>query len=342
MVIAGFCVTAGVILFVSIQFRGDRSAAAPASPAHSGSTSQSTSASTSPSSAAPSIAQLPIVAGGAGDGSGPAQFSNPDVVAGTTAAAKIGVEAIDSYDYHDLNAAITSGLLVTTGQFQTSYRAAMTGAVAATAPTTQTVQRCTVEKVGITSVSADLTRASVLIFGRLSTTDTTTGTTPRVTPVTLGVTLDNVGGSWLISAVNDFSTTTGQAQPPGTRALFDAAVAGAQEVVNLLSFSRANFDADFGRALAGLTGPLLAEQQGLRASTLATLNAGHEDYLGEIRCIGIESANGDSVIMLVAATSYSVGDDGTRSVQTLPKVEIGVTRINGAWLVNQFQAVASD
>jgi hypothetical protein len=156
------------------------------------------------------------------------------------------------------------------------------------------------------------------------------------------VTLDSVAGSWLISAVNDFSTGSGQAQPPGTRALFDAAAAGAQEVVNLLSFSRANYDSDFGRALAGLTGPLLAEQESQRAVTLSAMVVAHADYVGEIRCIGIETVTPDSVIMLVAATSYSVSDSGVRSVQGLPKVEIGVTRIHGAWLVNQFQSVAAD
>jgi hypothetical protein len=157
----------------------------------------------------------------------------------------------------------------------------------------------------------------------------------------LGVTLEDDNGSWLISAVNDFSTSAGQAQPPGTASLYSAALAGAQEVVNLLSFRRADFTADFGRALAGLTGPLLAEQQSQKTQILATMTAAKADYLGEVRCIGIESASGDSVLMLVAASSYQVSATGVRSLETLPKLEIGVTRIDGQWLVNQFQAVGS-
>jgi hypothetical protein len=345
MIIAGFCVTAGVILFVSIKVDDQTSAAAPPGHVHStasnGHSGAASSASTSPSSTA-SVAALPIVASGQGDGSGPAQFTDPDVVAAVMAAAKTGVQAVDTYDYRNLNSAIAAGLAATTGQFQTSYRSDMTDEVAATAPDAQTVQLCTVEKVGITAVSDDLSRASVLIFGRLQTTDTTTGTTPRVTQVTLGVTLDNVSGVWLISAVNDFSTAVGQAQPPGSRALFDAAAAGAQEVVNLLSFTRANFGDDFGRALAGLTGPLLAEQQAQRESTLAGMTGQQVDYVGEIRCIGIESVSDDAVLMLVAATSYSVNDAGVKSIEAFDKLEIGVTRINGHWLVNQLQAVASD
>jgi len=342
LAIAGFCVTAGVILFVTVKIDGDKSAAAPLAGGHSQSSSAHHGSSSSPS-ASPTAVRLPIYSTpGQTDGTGPAAFSNPDIVTAVMAAAKTGVETVDSYDYHDLNGAIAAGLAVTTGQFQASYRSAMTGAVATAAPTALTVQHCVVEKVGITSVSNDLSRASVLIFGRLQTTDSTTGATPRITQITLGVTLDDVGGSWLISAVNDFSTAAGPAQPPGTRALFDAAIAGAQEVVNLLTFSRANYDSDFGRALAGLTGPLLTEQQSQRDSIQSAMVAAKSDYVGEIRCIGIESASADSVIMLVAATSSSINDAGVRSVQSLPKLEIGIARINGTWLVNQFQAVASD
>lgn len=339
LVIAGLCVTAGVILFVSIKIDADKSAASPAASRH---TSSSPGRPVSTTSSSPA-ARLPIYSTpGQTDSSGPAAFSNPALVATVMDAAKRGVETVDSYDYRDLNGAIAAGLAATTGQFQTSYRSAMTGSVAAAAPNAMTVQHCVVEKVGVTSVADDLSRASVLVFGRLRTTDSTTGATPRVTQITLGVTVDNVGGNWLISAVNDFSTTTAKSQPPGTRALFDAALAGAQEVVNLLSFSRADYDSDFGRALAGLTGPLLTEQQSQRDSIRSKMESSNADYVGEIRGIGIESASPDSVIMLVAATSGLVDDAGVKSVQSLPKLEIGVVRINGTWLVNQFQVVAAD
>jgi len=339
LIIAGFCVTAGVLLFVSVKLDGDKSAAAPAAHGHP---SSSSSHPASPSSSSAAVKPLPIYSTvGQTDRSGPAAFTDPDLVAAVMEAAKTGVQIINSYDYRDLNTAIASGLAVTTGQFQASYRSAMTQGVANAAPDAMTIQHCVVEKTGITSVSDDLSRASVLIFGRLRTTDITTGTTPRLTQITLGVTLDNVGGSWLISAVNDFSTTTAKSQPPGTRALYDAAVAGAQEVVNLLSFSRATYDSDFGRALAGLTGPLLTEQQTQHDSIRSAMEAARSDYVGEIRCIGIESASADSVLMLVAATSSSVNDSGVRSVESLPKIEVGIARINGTWLVNQFQTVAS-
>jgi hypothetical protein len=214
--------------------------------------------------------------------------------------------------------------------------------VAATAPASQTVQRCTVQKVGITSISSNGQRASTLIFGQLQTTDSSTGATPRRTAITLGVTLEQIAGTWLISAVSDFSTSSGEAQPPGSGALVAATLAGAQEVVNLLSFRRAHYDADFARALAGLTGPLLAEQQGQKRSILVAMSAAKADYAGEVRCIGIESAAGDSVSMLVAASSYQVAADGTRTLQTLPRLVIGVVRVNGHWLVDQFQAVSSE
>jgi Mce-associated membrane protein len=353
MSIAGVCVVAGLALFAVVEGSSGGSAATrhpDASARHSdqAAPAQSTSASSpAPGSsqrtqtAQASQARLPIVGTASPTDPGQAVFTSPDVVTAVLTAAKAGVEEIDSYDYRHLDDAIQSGLSVTTGAFQTSYRAAMTGAVAGEAPTSQTVQRCIVQKLGITSISSNGQRASTLVFGELQTSDTSTGTTPHTTAITLGVTLDQVAGTWLISAVSDFSTGSGKAQPPGTGALVAASLAGAQEVVNLLSFRRADYDADFARALAGLTGPLLAEQQGQKSSILAAMTAAKVDYTGDVRCIGIESASGDSVIMLVAASSYEVAPDGTRTLQTLPKLEIGVVRVQGRWLVDQFQAVGS-
>ena len=348
MVIASVCVTAGVIVFVTTRTgHGNDSAAAPGRASHSSAAStpvghgSSTAGAPLSTGAAGSAVPLPIAGSAGGDVEGPAQFSNPAVVSAVLAAARTGVEAINTYDYRNLNGAISAGLAATTGAFQTSYRAAMTGDVAATAPVTHTVQHCTAQRVGITSVGANLSSASVLVFGQLLTTDTTTGVTPRSTSITLGVSLQDVSGVWLISAVTDFSTGSDQAQPPGTPALYAAAVAGAQEVVNLLTFHRATYDADFARGLAGLTGAPLTEQEGQKESNLATMNTADADYLGAVRGIGIESASGDSILMLVAATSYQVSDTGQRSVLSLPRLEIGVVRINGTWLVDQFQAIGS-
>ncbi|WP_338184649.1 hypothetical protein [Jatrophihabitans sp.] len=365
--IAGFCVTAGLILFVALQGSDGGGAAEShgASGAHrsgsavvgssllpsGGSTptpistdtgaGTGTGTGTGAETAAETATALPIIGSGGPTDPGPAEFSSPTVVAAVLTAAKAGIVAVDSYDYRDLDAAIQRGLAVTTGDFEGSYRAAMTGGVAASAPVSHTVQTCSVQKIGITAVSADSTRASVLVFGELSTTDASTGSTPRRTAITLGVTLQHVSGSWLISAVSDFSTAAGKSQPPGTAALYDATLAGAQEVVDLLSFRRAHYDDDFSRALGGLTGPLLSEQQAQKTAILAAMTAANADYTGSVRCIGVVAAAGDSVTMLVAASSYQVAEDGTRTLQTLPRLELVVVRVGGAWLVDEFRAVSS-
>ena len=339
--VAGSCLVAGIVLFATSGVGNDTgSAAAPAPPQqHPGSSgARALSATFTPSAPA-----LPIVisGGAAGATPGPAQFSDPAVVSAVLTAATAEVEAVDSYDYRTLDTAITAGLAATTGEFQRSYRSAMTGPVAAAASASRTVQRGTVQKVGITAVSSDQRTASALVLARLLTTASSTAGATRTTPVTLGVTLQSVGGTWLISAMSEVGTSSVQAQPPGTPALYSAAVAGAQEVVNLLTFSRASYDADFARALSGLTGPLVGEQQGQKQSILDTLTVSHADYVGQVRGIGIESADGDSILMLVAATSYQVNAAGLRTVQSLPELEVGVVRIDGIWRVDQFQSVGT-
>jgi hypothetical protein len=284
---------------------------------------------------------LPITGSGSLSDPGPAAYTDPSAAAAVLAAASAGIQAVDSYDYRDINGAIAKGLAVTAGEFQTSYRAAMTGSVAAQAPADHTVQSCTVRKVGLASLSSDGTSATALVLGELQTENLTTGTTPQETPITLGVTLANVNGHWLISGVLDLSTGTQQSVPPGTGALEAATAAGAQEVLNLLSFTRANYTSDFGRALAGLTGPLLAEQESQRSSILAAMTGAGEDYEGQVRAVGIESVGSDSVTLLVVASSYQVDDAGKRTLQTEPEIEVGVVRVNGEWLVDQFLAVNS-
>jgi hypothetical protein len=339
--LAGFLLACGVILAVVLEFRTSDHRAASLSPSSSPSAAAHSSAGAPPQPSAASIASIPVSGSGSLADPGPAAYDSPGAAAAVLAAATAGVEAVDSYDYRDINRAIQAGLTATTGEFQTSYRAAMTGVVASQAPAQHTVQLCTVRKLGLSTLSTDQSAATVLVLGRLQTQDLTTGTTPRETAITLGVTLANVNGQWLISAVADLSTGTQQSVPPGTGALQAATRAGAQEVLNLLSFSRANYVTDFGRALSGLTGPLLTEQESQRASILATMTSAGADYVGQVRAVGIESVSADSLTLLVVASSFQVDATGKQTPQTQPEIEVGVVRVNGQWLVDQFLAVSS-
>jgi hypothetical protein len=283
----------------------------------------------------PSIgASLPVATPSAADTSSIAQFSDAASAGAVLAAAKTAVQTVDSYDYRHLAAAKAAGDRVATGAFLQRYDQSLSGAAAAAARSSKTVLQATVEKVGICSLSA--TQATVLTLGRLQSSDAAHpgGTT---TPVTLGVTLRNEGGTWRIGEMADLgSTGSVPATPPGTIGLTAAVTAGARETVDLLSYTRNDFTADVARALAGLTGPLRTSQRAQANALLSAMTAGGFDYAGVVRAVGVESASGTSVLMLVCATGYRLGDSG-KSLDSGPvRYEVGVSYTGGRWLVDEF------
>jgi hypothetical protein len=308
---------------------------------HSG--GEPSSAAATPSVAAPPTfgASLPIAPHSSPSGAavGNAAFTEATAVATVLAAAKTAVQAVDSYDYRRLAANQAAGDALSTGDFRRRYDTSMTGDLATAADRDKTVQRATVEKTAIASLSGP--QATVLAFGRLDVTDTDhpAGT---VTTITLGVTLQNESGTWRISGMNDLgSNGTFQAEPPGTPGLSAAVTAGAHEVVELLSYSRNNFAADFARALDGLTSTLRTSQAAKQGALEAAMATQKIDYAGAVRSIGIEDASGTSVLMLVCATGYRIDDDGKTAASGGLRFEIGVSYTRGRWLVSQYLPLAS-
>ena len=130
--------------------------------------------------------------------------------------------------------------------------------------------------------------------------------------------------------------------PPGNAALVDAVTAGAREVVNLLSYSRTDFPADFNRAQAGLTSVLQAQQLGKRAGLLQAMDRSQSDYAGQVRAVGVESASGTSVLLLVLATGYEVSASrGAQPLSGTERFEVGVEFVRGRWLVSEYLALPS-
>jgi hypothetical protein len=303
-------------------------------------TSSGAAAATAHGSIAPQpSASLPIASPTATGATNSAEFTDQSAVSGVLAAAKTAVQTVDSYDYRHLAAAKRAGEKVSTGAFLTRFDTSLLGSIKAAASKAKTVQQATVEKVGISSLSGN--QAAVVALGRLQITDTD-HPGGHTTSLTLGVTLQSSGGTWRISDMTDLgSNATLQAIPPGTPGLTAGVTAGAREVVDLLSYTRNNFTADLGRALAGLTGTLRAAQQAQASTLKSAMLSGGFDYAGEVRAVGIETASGTSLLIIVCATGSRLDNTGTALESGSLRYEVGVTYTGRRWLVSEYVPLGS-
>jgi hypothetical protein len=114
--------------------------------------------------------------------------------------------------------------------------------------------------------------------------------------------------------------------------------AASQTVVNLLTYTRTNFDADYSRALAGMTGALRSDQQKDKAATLAAMTKGKFDLKGTVTASAFEQAKGKTVLVLVSATGNQVSSAGTTPATTA-RFEMTMTLIKGKWLASNLQSI---
>ena len=274
-----------------------------------------------------------------GDGLG-AVFTDPVTVALVQAAARTDVQTVDSYDYRHLDGALVAGSAVATGPFRDTYQRAMTTSVRAAASSAHTVQNCTVQRVGIVSLD-DSRGAQVLVYARLDVTDVESPTVPRSQPVTLGVHLQPAGGAWLISDMSDVAAAAPAALvPPGSPDLVAATQTGATAALDILSYRRADFAADFARSWAALSGELAAQQRAQQQSILTTLSTGGYDVVSSISGAAVESAQVDLVTLLVAVHTTHVTSSGAQTAVPDTRFEATVTRsASGSWQVSSLVGV---
>lgn len=262
-----------------------------------------------------------------------ASLADPATATAYLAGAASDVAAVTSYDYRDLDDALTAGLAVTTGKYRAAYRAALTGELGDTARRTHAVHTFQTLALGIGEMSAHT--AQVLVFGDQTVTDSSTGPNAATTPVTLRATIVRSGEKYLIS---DLVEGANAGLPPGGPELRVAAEAGRAEVINLLSYRRSQFEADLRQALSGATGALRSEIQANSADTRAAMVKGNYDLSGTVTAVAVERANRDTLTMLVAAAESRLVDGRTPEV-TAMRYEVTVIRAGSGWAVSQIAPV---
>jgi Mce-associated membrane protein len=121
-----------------------------------------------------------------------------------------------------------------------------------------------------------------------------------------------------------------------------AVTAAEQRAVNLVSFRRAHFDADWARALAGTTGTLHSEVGSAtqKKNTKAQLDASKADVGATVTHASLEGATGKagnkSYVVLVSLNGYHTN----AKTQTIPSnLEVTMVRQHGSWLASDVQSV---
>lgn len=119
------------------------------------------------------------------------------------------------------------------------------------------------------------------------------------------------------------------------RAVQSAAI----EAANLTTLSRAHFEADFARALAGTTGDLRHDLTGKKTAYLSAMRAGKFDLKSSVVVSAFESQTGAKVLALVTLNGTHVVDKVASPVTTPQRLELTMVKSGGKWLASEFTQV---
>jgi hypothetical protein len=128
----------------------------------------------------------------------------------------------------------------------------------------------------------------------------------------------------------------------GLTSVEQAAVSAAsQQVLNMLTYKRATFDADYARAVAGASGSLKSDLNNStnKSALLQKMQQGKFDLQGQVTASAFEQASGTSYNVLVSAAGYQLPDGGQRTLSSTARFEVTLTLVGGKWLANNLQTV---
>ena len=125
--------------------------------------------------------------------------------------------------------------------------------------------------------------------------------------------------------------SAGQLTPAETAAMNAAGT----EMINLVTFSRDTFDADFQRALAGATGSLREDVASKRDDTLTAITKGKFDLYGRLthKALSdtVEADGKTGYIVLVTINGYR---SNAPTVPIQQNLAVTVINVDGKWLAN--------
>lgn len=116
--------------------------------------------------------------------------------------------------------------------------------------------------------------------------------------------------------------------------------AARQETINLQTYRRASFDADFAAALAGLTPAKATQWQANKATLKSKLTQLKQDAGATVSGAGLASFDGRSAVVMVASDTLRVNAAGKTSTAAQNRSQVTMKLINGKWLMDDLQSVS--
>lgn len=123
----------------------------------------------------------------------------------------------------------------------------------------------------------------------------------------------------------------------GELAAVDAAK---QEMINLQTYRRKSFDADFAAALAGLTSAKAVQWQANKATLKSRLTQLKQDAGATVAGAGLASFDGASAVVDVASDTQRISSAGKSSTAAQNRSQVTMKLVGGTWLMDDVQSVS--
>ncbi len=127
----------------------------------------------------------------------------------------------------------------------------------------------------------------------------------------------------------------------GLTAAENAAVSAArQEAINIQTYRRASFDADFQAALNGLTAAKQTQWQADKATLKSQLTSQKIDSAATVSGAGLVSFSGSTAVVVVASDTQRVDASGKATTTARNRFQITMKLVNGKWLMDDLESVS--
>lgn len=165
------------------------------------------------------------------------------------------------------------------------------------------------------------------------------GAPPRAVLLLLGLAVAGLLVVAVVLAVLRLTDRNGGAQ--GLSSAEQAAVnAAKQETINLQTYRRKSFDADFAAALSGLTPAKATQWQANKATLKTRLTQLKQDAGATVSGAGLVSFDGRSAVVVVASDTLRIDAAGKSSTAAQNRSQVSMKLVGGRWLMDDLQSVS--
>jgi Mce-associated membrane protein len=166
--------------------------------------------------------------------------------------------------------------------------------------------------------------------------------TPWVVAAVLGIVAIALAAVVIFVIHPDRNDKQALARATGLTSVEQQAVdAASHQALNLTSYSRANFEADYARTVAGASGKLASDlaDKSRKSALLAQMQKGKFDLQGQVANAAFETTADGKYSVLVYALSYKSGTGTTHELSSRNRFVLTMQRIGGRWLATDLLSV---